>query len=175
MKHLFLRRIVRTNFQGVTLIELILVMALFAMLSALGSFSLFRAHRSTSVSSAVDMFIANLKQQQIKAMVGDTEGEAVTVDYGIHFDAHSYTLFRGSSYSESAQGNLKVDLPPTMELTYFLPGVSTDQIIFYKGDGEIFSSCTNGVSCRIIFQDLTNNNLAKNIRINKYGVIVTID
>ena len=84
-------------YKGFTLIELVLVMGIFSTLIGITSLSLFNIQHATALSADVNVFIADLKQQQLKAMVGESDGVGGSgYGYGVHFTANNYTLFRGS-------------------------------------------------------------------------------
>src|SRR4051812_23621187 len=75
---------------GFTLPEVIVVKAIMLTLLGLSSVSLAGVSRTTSIGSTVDAFIADVKEQQVKAMVGDTEGSGSAASYGVHFEGTSY-------------------------------------------------------------------------------------
>ncbi|HSW47616.1 MAG TPA: type II secretion system protein, partial [Candidatus Saccharimonadales bacterium] len=142
------------------LIELILVMAIFSTLIGITSLSLFNIQHRTALSADVSVFTADLKQQQLRAMVGEGDGTGVSgSDYGIHFESGRYTLFRGSYGIQNFVVNLSNN-------DKFLP-VPSD-IVFTKGNGQISS----GVSVTI--RD-AQGNTQKIISINKYGVVTGVN
>ena len=78
---------------GFTFIELIVSMAIFSLLVGLATISLSNVERTSSLASEVNRLLPDVKEQQIKAMSGDTEGGGVVSDYGIRFSSNSYTLY----------------------------------------------------------------------------------
>lgn len=150
---------------GFTLIELIVAMGIFATIIGITSINLLNAQRKSTLSATVQVFIADLKSQQLRAMVGEEDGSGAAADYGIHFETGSYTQFRGS-YGTT---NFVSDLPGN---TNVLTAFPSSQIIFEKGSGEIsgFSIGTDTVT----FQD-TNNGTQKVIKLNRYGVVEEIN
>ncbi len=106
-----------------------------------------------------------MKEQQIKAMVGDTEGTASVSAYGVHFDTATYTLFRNTY----GTGNFVISLPSTIHISSTFP---SPQIIFATGSGELTNYVSN--SATITFSD-TADNSQKVITLNKYGVVTNVN
>lgn len=147
---------------GFTIVEALLVMSIFIILTGLSTINLLKAKHSSSLSASVDTFIADLKQQQLKAMVGDTEGSGAISDYGIHFETTSYTLFR-NTYEGTT--DFIVKLPDTIQIS---TGFTDSQIIFQKGTGEVLNAPNT-----ITLRDPLDGS-QKEITINVYGVITQI-
>lgn len=148
---------------GFSLVELILVMSIMATLIGLITINLVNSQQRASLSSLVQNLISDIRQQQIKAMVGDTDGGASANSYGIHIDSNKYVLFRGTSYDPLETSNFAVNLPKNM--IFVTPGLD---IIFSKVSGEISAAAS------FQLQDTTNGNL-KTIQINKYGVVTGVN
>ncbi len=133
------------------------------------TFNLIRAQTSSSLATSVDTLITDIKNQQVKAMTGDTEGRGSTDSYGIHFASSQYVLFHGASFNQSDQSNFTVNLSSELSFTsdLFLSG----NIIFLQTSGEVssFSATTNS----IILQTSAGNQ-SKTITINKYGVVISV-
>ena len=147
---------------GFTLIELSLVVSIFFILVGLATVNLFQFQHKSQMNATINSFVADYKEQQIKAMVGDTEGATSSANFGIHFDTTSYTLFR-DTYGTS---NLAVDLPSTIHIGTSYNGGA--QVVFTKGSGEVGSAGT------ITFTD-TSDSSQKVLTINKYGVITAVN
>jgi prepilin-type N-terminal cleavage/methylation domain-containing protein len=150
--------------RGFTLIELSLVIAIFLILVGLTTVNLFQLQHANQLSATVSSFLADMKEQQIKAMVGDTEGSGTMANYGVHFDTTSYTLFRNAFET----GNFTVTLPSGTQIA----SAFGTQILFQKGGGDI-SGFVNGNNT-ITFIDTGNNN-QKVITLNRYGVVTSVD
>jgi type II secretory pathway pseudopilin PulG len=151
--------------KGYTAIEVALVMGLVLILISLSTTNLLKFQHTTQVSSTINSFIADYKEQQIKAMVGDTEGGGTTANYGVHFETTSYTLFR-NSYGTA---NFTINLPGDLQFSTTFP---SSQIIFSKGSGSIsgFISGDNTITLRN-----TADNSQKTITINQYGVVTGVN
>jgi type II secretory pathway pseudopilin PulG len=145
--------------RGFSLAELVIIIAISIIMLALGTVSLLNSQEKASLSTTIETFIADLKEQQVKAMVGDTEGTGSANDYGINFETTQYTLFRNTYVAGNSQ-NFSVPLPSTIEAT-------SPRITFTKGSGE-----TTPVS--ITFTNTATNEI-RTITINKYGTVVGIN
>lgn len=150
---------------GFTLIELIVVMSIMATLIGLVTINLVHVQQRANLNTIVPTFIADMRQQQIKAMIGDTEGRTGPTEpppYGIHIDSNQYVLFHGA-YLVGEPTNSPVNLPQNFQFETPVP-----DIIFAKIKGEIPADIT----VKII--DTTNND-KKTIQVNIYGVITSVN
>ncbi len=155
--------------RGYTLTEIIIVMSILILLTGLTTISLLNAKHKSSLSASVDTFIADLKQQQLKAMLGDTEGRISSGNYGIFFAGGTYTLFHGD-YSSTDSANFDLSLGDNIEFSNItFPG---SQIVFLQGSGEI-DAYVSGLNT-ITIKDIIDNN-QKTLTINEYGVVEQIN
>jgi len=153
--------------RGFTLIEVMLVMAIFSLLMGFVTINLLRPQNKASVDSLSTQLIADIKQQQLKAMVGDSEGQATSQQFGVYFESDGYTLFRGSSYSASEASNFEVTLEDVTLTDIDFP---SDQIVFSKRSGEVASFSSGSDSVTVNHASSGNTEI---ITINRYGVIST--
>jgi len=151
--------------KGFTLIELMVVMAIFALITGFGALNLVNLQTKSSLAADVNTLVADIKEQQIKTMVGDMGGTASQIEFGIYFESNRYTLFRGASYS-SNPSNFPIDLSDNTTLTTSFP---LSQLVFSVNSGEVlnFSAGSN----QITVQDTINGD-QKIITINRYGAIL---
>lgn len=149
------------NQRGFTLVELAVVTSIVLTLLGLITISLLRSQQSASLTSAEEILVTDLRQQQLKAMIGDTEGRSTSDSFGIHFDSDQYVLFHGS-YSVSENTNSSISLPNNMQFNS--PNYN---VIFSKLSGT--TSATT-----IELQDNTNSNL-KRIHLNIYGTVIQVE
>lgn len=158
------------NQKGFTLVELIVTIGILAILLGMITLNLGGIERRTTINASVDTLISDLKQQQIKAMVGDTEGRVSNDNYGIHFESNRYILFHGNSYSSSDTSNFPVNLSSGTNITNIL--FSNSDLIFASVSGEIvgFTPGQNSVT-------ITNSTdgQQKSIIINKYGAVTAVN
>lgn len=156
---------------GFSLTELIIVLTIIGILFSLTSINLLGAYAKNTLNTTVSTIQADLKQQQLKAMVGDTEGQGSTDSYGIYFPSagDSYVLFKGGSYSASDPLNFEIKL--NNDLQFSSLQVQGSQIIFTKNSGEFTNYLTNFdyVTLRNVNTDET-----KTIKINQLGTVISI-
>jgi prepilin-type N-terminal cleavage/methylation domain-containing protein len=147
--------------KGFTVIELIITMGIIAILSSLATVNLVTIQRHTSVSATILTLQADLKQQQLKAMDGDTQviGSASS-NYGIRFETNKYTLFR-NSFIDGTVDNFAVNLDGNLAFT------TLGDITFSKGNGQLTGLNT------ITLQDDFNNHQTLNI--NYLGVVESLN
>jgi prepilin-type N-terminal cleavage/methylation domain-containing protein len=153
--------------KGFSLIEILITMSVFAILIGIVTLNLTSAQSQASLTTITETLVADLSQQQVKAMVGDTEGRSVVDDYGIRISSNQYTLFHGT-YSAGEVSNFSIDLPAVFQASTTFP---SSQVVFVKGSGEIanFNASQNTITIRD-----TSKGTQRVIRINRYGVISSI-
>lgn len=148
---------------GYTIAELLVVMAIFATLIGIATINLVGAKQKASLNTSIDLLIADLKNQQLKTMIGNTEGFNTADSYGIHFNTNSYTLFKGASYDPNSGTNFTVDLGDNV----FFVSTPTE-LVFARVSGELTA---NG---EIEIMDNTTKQL-KTIIYNRYGVVTDVN
>lgn len=152
--------------KGFTLPELMIVFGITSMLFGIVTFNFIRFQGSTSKQSNINVLISDMKSQQLKAMLGNTEGRSANDSYGIYFLSDKYILFHGTSYDSLDNANFPVDLPPDINIqsTTF----PDNTIVFTKISGEIFgfSEGANTITIRAL-----NINEDSVVSLNRYGVI----
>ncbi|MCA9372627.1 prepilin-type N-terminal cleavage/methylation domain-containing protein [Candidatus Woesebacteria bacterium] len=122
---------------GFTLLELMLTLAILGVLFALTVVNLTNIIPTASTRSAGEVLVADLREQQMKAMSGYEAITGGASDYGIYFDTDHYVLFTGDSYTEGAQENFEINLQGGLEFdTTDLP---LSMIVFSKGSGEVMN------------------------------------
>lgn len=149
--------------RGFTLIELSVAVSILVILLGFITVSLIRSQQTASLTAAQEVLIADLKQQQLKSMIGDTEGRASSDVYGIHFDSNRYVTFHGSTYSPADPSNSAINLESNMQFNN-----PNFDVIFGKLSGEITTPVI------IELQDNTDLRLRK-IYLNVYGVITQVE
>jgi prepilin-type N-terminal cleavage/methylation domain-containing protein len=156
--------------KGFSMIEFLSVMAIIILLTGFITFNLTRTQQHTSTNTTIDALVTDIKQQQLKAMIQDTQGSGVVDTYGIYFQPTKYTLFKGAAYLSSDPTNFAVDLDTNLQfMTITFPNAS---IIFAKGSGEVSNFATGQNTIQI---KNTASNEIKTITINKYGAVTSIN
>ncbi len=158
-----LRAKVNFNLPGFTLAELLVTMAIFATLVGIATINLVGARQRASLNTSSEILIGDLRQQQLKSMIGDTEGRANPDRYGIHLGTNDYTLFHGNTYNSGDASNFTVELGDNIQFV----GTYSD-LIFARVSGELSAGGS------IILEDNTTNT-QKTLQYNRYGVITDVD
>lgn len=156
--------------KGFVFSEVIIIIGIIGILFGLVTINLFKLQTSSSLNTTVTALVSDLKSQQLKAMVGETEGRQAADNYGIYFDFNRYVLFHGLSYTEGEPTNFKVSLDRNLQFTNIT--FPSSSIVFLKGSGEVlgFAAEKNTITLKSL-----GDNKQKTITINKYGVITGIN
>lgn len=152
--------------RGFTLIEIVVVLGIMIMLITITTLSLSSLQNKTNLGVTMGTLISDIKQQQLKAIVGDTEGSGTAHAYGVHFDSDKYVLFRGTTYSAVDPNNFAVNL--NANLIFSSINFPTDSIVFKQISGEI-DGFTAGESS--VTMTNTSSTDIETIEFNRYGVI----
>lgn len=147
-----------------TFIDLIVVIGLMVVVFSFTTVNLLRVQNKPSLDANVGKLFADLKYQQLKAMVGGSGGGASSVEWGVYVTSNKYVLFKGSAYSAADTSNFVVDMDSNSSLaTTFASG----EVVFVKRSGEVnnFSLGANAIT-------VTNNSsgMSRTITLNKLGV-----
>lgn len=156
--------------KGLTFIELVIVLSVLLTLLGIASINLLYAQSSASLSTSVDTLISDIRNQQLKAISGGTEGRADSDSYGIFFDSSGYTLFHGTSFNPSEPTNFRVNFSNQIQISNI--SFPTSILIFSKGSGEILNF-VNGSNTLTVKN--TGSNRQKSIELNQLGVITNIN
>lgn len=151
---------------GFTLIELLIVLAIITLLYSFFSLGNYDTVPKNSLNSTTVMLIAHLKEQQMNALSGATEGGSTSNDFGVYFTDGKYVFFQGNSYDPNDSHNFSV-VCNEINFSTTLPNSS---IVFLKNSGQVKDALANNTIT------LTQKNIIqlKTITINKYGIIESI-
>lgn len=155
--------------KGLTLIEFLIVIGIIAVISTAVGVKLIGVRQKNSISSTLSQITVDIKSQQIKAMVLDTEGGVSTSSYGVHFNSSSYVLFKGTAYNPTDTSNFVINLGS--DISFSSVSFSGQNVIFNKGSGEI-SGFINGSDGFLLTDKVSSEQ--KNVKFNIYGVIVSV-
>ena len=132
--------------RGFTLVELLVTMAISAILISFATVSLLGLQHKTSLTTTVNKITTDIRSQQLRAMNGTPTG--------IYFTANSYTLIDGS--------NFPVNLDEGLEFSAI--SFAGQTILFNPGNGEITAAGT------VILRDKVSGE-GKTFNVNKLGNI----
>ncbi|OGY22661.1 MAG: hypothetical protein A2126_01585 [Candidatus Woykebacteria bacterium GWB1_45_5] len=132
---------------GFTLIELILVLALLTTVLAVATVNLFKPASQAKIDTVATDVTSILREAQNKAINTDTGGGATSSEYGVHFEADKYTLFKGSVFNPNDPTNFVVDTPQAITIA---PNLTSNNVIFQRISGEVlgFDDSRNTVCVR---------------------------
>lgn len=163
-------KIVRDKSSGFTLIEALLVMGIIAVLTTISSLLLTGLIPKASLTSASEQLIAETRQHQFKAMIGETIGVgSQPQNKGLKIETHRYIFFEGNTYDPNSLTNIYINIedPLSVETTF------VDQVVvFEKGSGQILNYNPNQA---VITITNSSNNEVVELEFNKYGVITAIN
>ena len=148
--------------RGYTLTELVIVIGLISIFLGFITVNLVSYQRNASFFSVSESLISDIRMQQMKAMVGDTEARSAADDYGIYFGTNSYTLFHGNSYNASDPANTVITLDAQYQFT-----LSGRTFVFLRSTGEVrgYQVAQNSVTLRE-----TLSGTQKTLVFNRLGV-----
>jgi prepilin-type N-terminal cleavage/methylation domain-containing protein len=150
-----------------TLVEILVVMGILLVVFSMLTLNLPTLTYKANLSTSVDTFIADLRAQQLKAMVGDSEGVATASAYGVAFGTNTYTLFKGSASGSSTDYTASLGDQVIFSNVTF----PSSKIVFSRLSGEVQSFTTG--SNTLVIKNKANND-QKTITINQYGVVTSV-
>lgn len=151
---------------GFTIVELMLTLGVISVLTTVSVIALIRPQDVASVNTTGTKLVADIKNQQLKAMMGGTDGDSHSYPFGIYFENNRYTLFRGLNYSPSDNNNFIVDLDTNLVINNI--NLPSNTIVFNKRSGEVvnFNPVTNSL---VLTSSVGSQNIT--ISVNRYGII----
>jgi hypothetical protein len=140
-------------------------MGISLMMMALVVPSIQSTQQGSSVDSAIQTLVADINQQQIKAMLGEVSS-SVPIEYGVHFTPTGYVVFKGSTYSAADTSNITITLSDN--LTFNTINIPDATIAFSRIYGEVvnYSATQHSIELKSKY-----SNEAKILTFNRYGVI----
>jgi prepilin-type N-terminal cleavage/methylation domain-containing protein len=156
--------------RGLTLIEVLLTMSIFAVLLGLVSLSLSNIIPRASLHATGATLIADLRQQQQEAMSGEAQGAAAVIPLGVKFEGSSYVLFQGESFIASLPAThfrVTVQEPLVVESTF-----PNAEVIFASGTGNIKNY--SDTSDQVVVRN-SETQEQQTITFNRYGIITKVE
>jgi|SRR5579859_160302 len=150
---------------GFTLIEILVVVGIFLVSFSIAALTIYQPQGKASLSTTVVSLVSDLQHQQLKSMLGESEGATTAQTFGIHFESATYTLFRGSTYSSSDSDNFVVNLGQNVIFSNVT--FPSSQVVFNRLNGEVSGFNTGQASVTI---QNTVSNEQQTVTLNKYGV-----
>lgn len=154
-----------TSSRGFSLVELLLVMGILGTLFGLTTVNLSNLLPRANLTALTEKMNIDLRDQQLKAMIGDTEGRTSGDYYGVYIQSNQYVLFHGMSYSESDESNVVIELDDEFELS---TSFADQVVIFDRGSGEVMNFAEGNSAITITN---TANNESRTLTVNRLGVV----
>lgn len=151
---------------GFTLIEVLITVSLLAILLGLGSVVFGSYARQDQLEAESKKLVGIIAEAQTQTLAGFSQGGSDSLNFGLHFETDSYTLFSGLTFNPADPQNQKTSLPLRLQFSQIsLPG---QNLLFEKITGQVlnFDPAQN----YLLLQDQSANQ-KKKISINKLGVV----
>ena len=129
--------------RGISLIEVVVVMALVGMIVGVLASTNTDAYRAYSLRNERDTLVNTLQRARIEAMNNVCIGTCVSTAHGVRLEADKYTLFQGASYASrdatadevtQLNGAVKIIEPVTLPFDAVFNSLSGDLAV---GSGDI--------------------------------------
>ncbi|HOM33348.1 MAG TPA: prepilin-type N-terminal cleavage/methylation domain-containing protein [Candidatus Paceibacterota bacterium] len=150
--------------KGFTLVELIISIALIAIIVGISFSNLGGHQKKLEVDLEAEKIVAYLRETRNRAIAGQDNSS-----WGIHFVNVSngddyYNLFKGLTFSTSAIVETRF---LSKKIQFLIPAINENvDVVFLKSSGELSSS-----EKIIILQSIINPEITSTIEINKLGQI----
>lgn len=151
--------------KGFSLLEVLVVMGLIAILTGLTVTNLIRPQTTASIDGVVNTLAADIKSQQLKAMVGDSLSASSAQEHGVRVQPTNYTLFKGASYAGGDTDNFTLQQGSDISLSTTFP---SSVLIFTKAAGEV-SGFVNGSNTITVTNTVSGQ--VKTLTVNRYGAV----
>lgn len=145
--------------KGFSLIEIIVIIAIGAVLTATIVFSFSSFRNSKIVDVSADQILSVINEARVKTVSSEDYSR-----FGIHFEAGRVLFFKGDVFTEPNSSNIQTTLSPLVEISNIsLSGGGAD-IVFQKLTGKT----SNYGSLRIRLK--SDNNKYKTISVKSTGI-----
>jgi Tfp pilus assembly protein FimT len=133
MKHVqrHLPRSKRSSASGVTIIEILLVIALGSLLIGLVILSLGKVNTAEALDKSADTIVSALSEARSMTLSSVADSR-----YGVHFDPDQVVLFRGAVYDPGASTNVPTALNARVTIQNIALSGGGSEVIFDKLTGK---------------------------------------
>ncbi len=116
---------------GFTIVELIVVIAIGAMLTLIGAYSLSAINTRPELRTYSADVVGTLRRAQWQTMNGNEDDQ-----FGVYLEPNAYTLFKGAVYNNLDPENVVQDLPNNFEITNISLNGGGTTVLFTSPFGE---------------------------------------
>jgi len=109
MPHSTSHNTIRPASSGFTIVELMVVVSLFALIFAFTQINLTGLIAETNLQEQTQAVVSDLRRQQQGAMNGSAQPNSVLQPYGVYFDDTSYWVFSGAAFDPATAFEVKLE------------------------------------------------------------------
>ncbi|MEK9148352.1 MAG: prepilin-type N-terminal cleavage/methylation domain-containing protein [Patescibacteria group bacterium] len=122
---------------GFTLIEIIVAIAVIALLAMVISSGIAAFRESAAIDQALDEAFELLREARSKTL-----GSESASSFGVHFTSSSVTLFKSWTYTAGDPANLVITLPAIVEINAIVLSTTTANVVFERLSGAAAATGT---------------------------------
>ncbi len=142
------------------MMEMMMVVAIIAVLAATAAGTFYSLRRQSALDSAVENIVALLNQARAKTLASEASSE-----FGLHFETAKAVMFKGVVYSAANPDNEEFNLPSPVEISAVLLEGGGDDVFFEKFSGNV--SQFGSIAIRL----KSDASRTKNIIISSTGIV----
>lgn len=154
------------NTKGFTIMEVIVVMSIFALIVALPMAFYWGIGRQDALAATTRNVVAAMHEAQTTTISGRSVDAQQPSSYGMHFESTYYDTFSGSSYSSTDPTNERTTLPSG--ITFSQINLPNSEVIFTRVTGQVLGFDRTKNSLTILE---SNTGTVKHVTISKVGSI----
>jgi prepilin-type N-terminal cleavage/methylation domain-containing protein len=151
--------------RGFTVIEILIAIAIFAIIIALPSMLLYGTSRTDNLNFAYKQVKNSIGEAQVLTVASRSTDGQNPAQYGIYITTNSYVLFSGSAYNPNSATNEVTTLPSGVQFTTIQIPNST--ILFERVTGKI--SNYSSTQHTLVLTE-TNTQQTKTLTLSTLGV-----
>ena len=117
--------------KGFTLLEILIGITIISIVVILVAAGFSKLHKSNNLDSSSHIILSQINEARAKSIASEGASQ-----YGIHFNATSSTLFKGTTFNFGNSDNDEILLPPTIEISDITLSGGGADVIFKRLTGE---------------------------------------
>jgi prepilin-type N-terminal cleavage/methylation domain-containing protein len=152
------------NQKGVTLIEIIIVIAVTSVIATVTTFSVLKFRDSIQYDILLNSLVESTDSAKMKAVTSKLDNGGSRISYGVRFFDDRFVEFEGELYVEGAGTNTEYQLPVGLHLSSTCLPIDNGTVVFSPILGE------NNNNCTIYIYRMEQVTPIGSVIINKFGV-----